>query len=188
LSAITIAQAVVLIAVALSAQRGPSHAVLIGWPLGEVMVIGALTGVAAMATGLLISAAAKTTDRAITVLPIVLVFLLVLSLGGVFQDIGNRPVLKQLGYVASTRWGFAGLASTSDLNDLQAVTGVLTHTPSVNVDDPSALFQAFRTRYRGDPLWDHSRSAWVSDAGALIGLTLVMLLAAGLVLRRDRGG
>jgi hypothetical protein len=46
------------------------------------------------------------------VLPIVLVLLLVLALGGVFPTIGDKPVLKQLGYVASTRWGFAGMAST----------------------------------------------------------------------------
>jgi ABC-type multidrug transport system ATPase subunit len=188
LGAITILQAVVLTAIALSDQGGPSHAVLLGWPLGELIVIAALTGIAAMAIGLFISAVAKTTDRATTILPIVLVFLLVLALGGVFPQIGNKPVLKQLGYVASTRWGFAGMASTSDLNDLQAVTGVLTRTPSVNVDDPNALFQAFRERYRGDPLWEHSTSAWLADAGALIGIALAALLATGFVLSRDRPG
>ena len=188
LGTVTVLQAVVLVALATVAQDGPARAVLLGWPLGEVMAIGALTGIAAMAIGLLISAWVKTTDRATTVLPIALVFLLVLALGGVFPRVGDKPVLKQLGYAASTRWGFAGMASTSDLNDLQAVTGVLTRTPSVNVDDPDALFQAFRRRYRGDARWDHSRSAWLSDAGALIGLSLAALGAAGLVLRRDRAG
>jgi hypothetical protein len=188
LGAITILQAVVLVALAFGAQHGPAHAVLLGWPLGELMVIGVLTGIAAMATGLLISAAAKTPDRATSVLPIVLVFLLVLALGGVFPQIGDKPVLKQLGYAASTRWGLAGMASTSDLNDLQAVTGVLTRTPTVNVDDPSKLFQAFRNHSQGDPLWDHTSSVWLGDAGALLGLSLVALLAAGFVLRRDRTG
>ena len=188
LGAITVLQAVVLVALALSAQHGPARAVLLGWPLGEMMAIASLTGIAAMAIGLFVSAAAKTPDRATTVLPIVLVFLLVLALGGVFPSIGNKPVLKQLGYVASTRWGFAGLASTSDLNNLQAVTGVLTRTPAVNVDDPSALFRAFRRRYRGDPLWEHSSSALLPDAAALAGITLVALLGAGVILRRDRPG
>jgi ABC-type cobalamin/Fe3+-siderophores transport system ATPase subunit len=186
LGAITILQAVVLVTLAFAAQHGPAHAVLLGWPLGELMAIGALTGIAAMATGLLISAAAKTPDRATSVLPIVLVFLLVLSLGGLFPRIGDKPVLKQLGYVASTRWGFAAMASTSDLNDLQAVTGVLSRTPTVNVDDPSVLFNAFRNRARGDPLWDHTSSAWLADSGASLGLSVVALLAAGFVLRRDR--
>ena len=188
LGVITVVQAVVLVALAMSDQGGPAHAVLLGWPVGELMVIASLTGIAAMAIGLFISAVAKTTDRATTVLPIVLVFLLVLALGGVFPQIGDKPVLKQLGYVASTRWGFAGMASTSDLNDLQAVTGVLTRTPAVNVDNPNALFQAFRERYSGDPLWDHSSSAWLADAGALIAIALAGLLAAGFVLRRDRPG
>jgi ABC transport system ATP-binding/permease protein len=188
LGAITVLQAVVLVALALSAQHGPARAVVLGWPLGEMMAIASLTGIAAMAIGLFVSAAAKTPDRATTVLPIVLVFLLVLALGGVFPSIGNKPVLKQLGYVAATRWGFAGLASTSDLNNLQAVTGVLTRTPAVNVDDPSALFRAFRRRYRGDPLWEHSSSALLPDAAALAGITLVALLGAGLILRRDRPG
>jgi hypothetical protein len=188
LGAITILQAVVLIAIALSAQHGPAHAVLLGWPLGEMMVIGALTGVAAMGFGLLISAAAKTSDRATTVLPIVLVFLLVLALGGVFPQVGNKPVLKQLEYVASTQWGFAGLASTSDLTNLQAVTGELTRTPEVNVDDPAPLFQAFREHDAADALWEHSASTWLADAGALLGLTLIGLLGAGAVLLRDHPG
>jgi ABC-type multidrug transport system ATPase subunit/pSer/pThr/pTyr-binding forkhead associated (FHA) protein len=185
LGTITILQSVVLIAIALSAQHGPAHAVLLGWPLGEMIVIGALTGVAAMALGLLISAASKTSDRATTVLPIVLVFLLVLALGGVFPAVGDKPVLKQLEYVASTQWGFSGLASTSDLNNLQAVTGELTRTPEVNVDAPGPLFQAFRQHSTEDVLWEHSPSAWLGDAGALLGLTLIGLVGAGAVLLRD---
>jgi ABC-type multidrug transport system ATPase subunit/pSer/pThr/pTyr-binding forkhead associated (FHA) protein len=188
LALITIIQAVVLVLLATAAQHGPAHAVLLGWPVGELIVMGALAGVAAMAIGLLISALAKSSDRATTVLPIVLVFLLVLALGGVFPQIGNKPVLKQLGYIASTRWGFAGLASTADLNNLQAVTGVLTRDSSVNVQDPSALFAAFRHPYRGDPLWEHSAGAWLGDAGALIALTVLALMAAWLALVRDRPG
>jgi hypothetical protein len=68
------------------------------------------------------------------------------------------------------------------------VTGVLTRNPSVNVDDPSALFQAFRNHPRGDPLWQHTSSAWMRDAGALLGLTVLALTGAGLVLCRDLTG
>lgn len=121
-------------------------------------------------------------------LPIALVFLLVLAIGGVFPQIGKRPVLKQLGYVASTQWGFAGAASTVELNDLQAVSGVLTRVESVSVDDPEPLFKAIDKGERGEPRWDHDARAWLTDAGALIGLTLVSLLATGLVLRRGDPG
>jgi ABC-type multidrug transport system ATPase subunit/pSer/pThr/pTyr-binding forkhead associated (FHA) protein len=185
LGAITVVQAAVLLALALGSQHGPARAVVLGWPLGELMVVAALTGIAAMATGLLTSAVARTPDRATSVLPIVLVFLLVLALGGVVPQIGNKPVLRQLGYVASTRWGFAGMASTSDLNDLQAVNGALTRTPTFNVDDPNELFNAFHNNVRGDPLWDHTSSAWLADVGALLGLTVIALLGTGFVLRRE---
>jgi hypothetical protein len=135
-----------------------------------------------------ISAAAGTTDRAVTLLPIVLVFLLVLALGSVFPLIGKRPVLNQLGYVASTQWAFAGFASTVDPNDLQAVSGVLTRVESVRVDNPEPLFRAVGKGDRGDPRWDHDTGAWLTACGALLGLTLVPALAAGLALRRGDTG
>jgi hypothetical protein len=158
---------------------------LTGWPLGELMVVASLAGLAAMAVGLFISAAAGTTDRAVTVLPIVLVLLLVLALGAVFPQIGERPILNQLGYLGSTQWGFAGMASTTDLNDLQAVTGVLTRVDSVQVDDPAPLFRAVHRGDRGDPRWDHDASAWLTACGALLGLTLVAAFATDLALRRN---
>ena len=188
LGVVTIVQAVVLVAIATSRQGASGDGALTGWPLGELMVVAAFAGLAAMAAGLFISAAAGTTDRAVTVLPIALVFLLVLALGSVFPQIGRRPVLNQLGYLASTQWGFAGMASTVDLNDLQAVTGVLTRVDSINVDNPAPLFRAVHQGDRGDPRWDHDANAWLTACGALLGLTLMAAFAAGLALRRDEAG
>jgi len=188
LGTVTVVQSAVLVAIATSRQGSPGDGALTGWPLGELMLVGALAGLAAMATGLFISAAAGTTDRAVTLLPIVLVFLLVLALGSVFPLIGKRPVLNQLGYVASTQWAFAGFASTVDLNDLQAVSGVLTRVESVRVDNPEPLFRAVGKGDRGDPRWDHDTGAWLTACGALLGLTLVPALAAGLALRRGDTG
>jgi ABC-type multidrug transport system ATPase subunit len=187
LGLVTVAQAAVLVALATALQHGPAHAVLLGWPLGELIVVGALTGLAAMAVGLLVSAVAGTTDRATSALPIVLVFMLVLALGGVFPQIANKPVLKQLGYIAPTRWGFAGLASTSDLNDLQAVTGVLTRNSTVDLDNPSTVSNVFNSADQGDPLWRHDATAWLTDVGALIAITVVALLFTWLALCWDRG-
>ena len=186
LGAVTAVQAVVLILLAAALQDGPQDGVLFGWPLGEVLVIGALGGIAAMALGLLVSVLARTEDRATTILPIVLVFQLVLALGGVFPDIGDKPVLKQLGYTATTQWTFAGMASTADLNDLNEVTGVLTRTPSVNVEDPSTLFDELERGDRGEPRWDHDATTWLLDATALLVLTALALLAAALALSRER--
>ena len=188
LGVITCVQAAVLVTLALLRQGGPDSAVLFGWPLGELLVVGAMTGVAAMALGLFVSAVARTPDRATTVLPIVLVVLLVLALGGVVREIGERPVLKQLGYVAITQWGFSAAASTSSLNDLQAVTGVLTRVPSVDIDNPTRLFDALGKGERGDARWDHNPSAWLRDVGALFLLTIAGLVGTWVALRREGAG
>jgi hypothetical protein len=182
------AQSAVLIALATARQYGPSYAAALGWPFGELLVVGALTGLAATALGLAISVLAKTPDRATTILPIVLILQLVLALGGVFPKIADTPVLSQLTYADGARWGFAGTASTADLNNLQAVTGVLTKTPSTRLDDPSSLFRRFAEASRGDRLWDHSPGTWLVDVGALIALALAALVGAGLVLRLDDAG
>ncbi|MGZ8740523.1 MAG: ABC transporter permease, partial [Gaiellaceae bacterium] len=188
LGLITCAQAAVLVTLALLRQGGPDSAVLFGWPLGELLVVGAMTGVAAMAAGLFVSAVARTPDRATTLLPIVLVVLLVLALGGVVREIGERPGLKQLGYVAISQWGFSAAASTSSLNDLQAVTGVLTRVPSVDIENPTRLFDALGEGERGDARWDHNPSAWLRDVGALFLLTIAGLVGTCLALRREGAG
>ena len=126
LGIVTAAQAAVLLALATSRQDGPRYAAAIGWPFGELLVVGALIGLAATALGILVSVLAKTPERATTLLPVVLIFQLVLALGGVFPKVADAPVLSQLTYADGARWGFAGAASTADLNNLQAVTGVLT--------------------------------------------------------------
>jgi ABC transport system ATP-binding/permease protein len=119
---------------------------------------------------------------------VVLIFQLVLALGGVFPKIDDTPVLSQLTYVDGARWGFAGAASTTDLNNLQAVTGVLTRARTVDVDDPGDVFRGFADASRGDRLWDHTPGIWLADQGALIALTCIALLAAALALRRDDAG
>ena len=188
LSVVTALQAVVLVVLATRRQQGPRYSSVLGWPLGELLVVAAAAGIVAMTVGLLVSVLARTPDRAITVLPIVLIFQLVLSLGGVFPKVADTPGLRQLGYVAGTRWAFAGAASTVDLNNLQAVTGVLTRVPSVGVEDPSRLFRELARGPRGDRLWDHTPAAWLGDVGAMIGLGAAALLAAGLALRREDAG
>jgi ABC transport system ATP-binding/permease protein len=181
-------QAAVLLALATARQHGPDHAAATGWPFGELLIVGALTGLAATTIGLLVSVLAKTQDRATTLLPVVLIFELVLALGGIFPNVADTPVVSQLTYVDGARWGFAGTAATADLNNLQTVTGVLTRERSAKVDDPAALFSRFGDDSRGDRLWDHTAGAWLGDTGALVALTCLALLATALALRRADPG
>ena len=119
LATLTVVQAVVLVAIATIRQRGPTDAVVLGWGPGELMVVVAVAGVASMAVALLVSAIAQTPERATSVLPMLLILHLVLSAGVVLPEIGDKPVLRELGYLSSAQWGVAAAASTTGLNELQ---------------------------------------------------------------------
>ena len=189
LGALTVVQSVVLVAIATARQHGPTDAVILGWPLGELMVAAALTGIAAMALGLLVSAASNTSDQVMSVLPILLILETILATGGLFPSVVDKPVLKQLSYGASEQWGFAATAATADLNNLQVITNRLRDIGIVNRGNVATkLERAFTTRSGGDARYEHTAKAWWSAVLALVALTIAALIAAGLVLaRRDPG-
>ena len=180
----TAAQAAVLVAIATAAQQGPVDAVVLGWARGELIVIVALAGVASMALSLLISAIVGTPDRATTLLPIVLILQFVLSAGGVLPEIVDKPVLRQVANLSSAQWGFAGSASTADLNQLQAFTDQLRDLREVDAADPGPALEALAESADPPERWAHTTSAWFTAAGALVALTVGPLGAAVIVLRR----
>ena len=184
LGVLTVAQAIVLVALATARQAGPRDAVLLGWPTGEMALVAALTGLAGMALGLLISAAATRVDRAMALLPVVLLVELVLAMGAIFPQMTAKPVLKQVAYLAGTQWGFAGIASTADLNRLQVLNDVANEFPTVDLTDPLGMLGRLAALPRGEPRWDHERDALLLAVGALAALTLAGLVGAGLALRR----
>jgi hypothetical protein len=183
LAVLTAFQAAVLVALATARQGGPIDAVTLGWPVGEVALALALTGIAAMALGLLVSALTSRTDRAMTVLPIVLVVELILAMGGVFPEVARQPGLEQLSHVAGTQWGFAATASTAGLNDLEPLNGLAEAVPTLNLAEPRTSSDV-AVALRGEPRWDHKPLTWAIDVIALAGLTLAALIAAALALRR----
>jgi ABC-type multidrug transport system ATPase subunit len=183
LAVLTAFQAAVLVALATARQGGPIDAVTLGWPVGEVAFALALTGIAAMALGLLVSALTSRTDRAMAVLPIVLVVELILAMGGVFPEVARQPGLEQLSHVAGTQWGFAATASTAGLNDLEPLNGLAEAVPTLNLAEPRTSSDV-AAALRGEPRWDHKPRTWAIDVIALAGLTLAALIAAALALRR----
>jgi ABC-type multidrug transport system ATPase subunit len=184
LGVFTAIQSAVLVAIATAAQRGPVDAVFLGWARAELIVIVALAGVASMALSLLISAIVGTPDRATTLLPIVLILQFVLSAGGVLPEIVDKPVLRELATLSSAQWGFAGSASTADLNQLQAFTDQLRDLREVDAADPGPALAALAEPVDPPQRWAHTPSAWFMAAGALVVLTLAPLGAAVIVLRR----
>jgi hypothetical protein len=185
LGVLTVLQAVVLVAIALARQDGPASGVLMGWGVGEVMIGVALGGLASMAMGLLLSSLARTSDMALTFLPMVLIVQNVLAVGGVFPEVVNKPVLEQLSYVASAQWSFSTVASTADLNQLQSATNVLRGLSDVDLRDPSAIADRLTVNAdRGARRFDHERSVWLMDVTAVLALTFAFVIATWVVLVR----
>ena len=161
---------------------------LLGWPLGELLVVAVVTGLGAMAGGLLLSASVRSADQAMTILPILLILHLVLASAGVFPTIAERPVLAQARFASTAQWGFAAAASTSDLNRLQPLNDIAQRIPTVSVERPEEVLDALLSGSRGEAEWRHRPGTWVADVVALVALALACLVAAGLVLRRSAAG
>lgn len=185
---VTIIQAVLLGAIGLARQNGPADAVLLGWPFGEMLVVLVLAGLAAMALGLLVSAAVDTVDRAMTFLPIIFVMMMVLAAGGIFPTFASQPGMRQASFLASSHWGFAGVAATVDLNDLNMIGNASVALPVIDVTDPGPLIEAVLSPRGGQLRFAHTPGAWLAANAALLTITIGLLVATGVVLRRHDGG
>jgi hypothetical protein len=182
LGLIVVYQAVVYMSISTANQHGPPDAVVLGWPLGELIVAAALIGIAAVAMGLACSSLVNSVAAAIALLPVLLIFQLLIMQGGVFE--GKKPVLYQLSFVSSAGWGYADMASTIRLNDQQAVWNIARQLSTVDTKQPEQLFNALSHRSRGNPRWNHQSGSWMRAALALLVLTAAALGIAIAALRR----
>jgi hypothetical protein len=159
-----VVQGVVITALIVARQQGPHVSNVIQPPLLELMVDMALTGVAAMVTGLVISAAVATQDKAVPVVVLVVLLQLVAT-GALFPIKGGAAVVTS---VVSVRWGFAAAASSVDVPTLM-------HGQCVE-DKPGHAFC--------DPSWRHTARAWGGNLAGLAVIIVVGTLAAAFFLRR----
>jgi ABC-type multidrug transport system ATPase subunit len=160
LGVISAVQAVVLVAIGLAGRPMPPRGVLTSFPLAEIMLGVAVLAIASMAAGLLISAAVNSSDKTLPLLVVTVLVEVVLS-GGVIRLNGSAG-LEQLAWLTPSRWGFAAVASTIDLNHV---------TPPPPGDSP-------------DPLWNHSVHAWAVSMALQLALAAVFALATWGLLRR----
>ncbi|HEV2982726.1 MAG TPA: ATP-binding cassette domain-containing protein [Solirubrobacteraceae bacterium] len=183
LGALTSAQCTVMALLALARQGSHDQGSLLQSPLPEVVLAAILAGVCGMALGLLISALVSTADQAMTVLPVVLLLELLLAMGGLFPDVIDKPVLKQLSYAASTQWAFAASASSVDLGRMQALDTIERGAPTIRLEDPIAKFQPLASSLQVRSSWKHEPDAWLEDVGFLVLIASVSIAGAGLSLR-----
>jgi ABC-type multidrug transport system ATPase subunit len=160
LGVISAAQSVVLVAIGLAGRPMPARGVLTSLPLAEIMLGVAVLAIASMTAGLLISAAVNSSDKTLPLLVVTVLVEVVLS-GGVIRLNGSAG-LEQLAWLTPSRWGFAAVASTIDLNHV---------TPPPPGGSP-------------DPLWNHSVHAWAVSMALQLVLAAAFALATWGLLRR----
>jgi ABC transport system ATP-binding/permease protein len=142
-------QAALMTVIGVAGQRMPARGVVIPSPLLELCVEMALLAIASMTVGLLISSAVNTAEKGLPLL-LVSVIIQVVCTGGVISLVG-KVGLEQIAWISPSRWGFAGIAATTNLN---VITPAQPGTPP-------------------DPLWTPTAHHWLMDMGLLVLLAAV---------------
>ncbi len=188
LGSLTAAQCAVMALLALARQGPQAPGSLLPSPLPELVLAAVLAGICGMALALVISAVASTVDQAMTILPVILVLEMLLALGGLFPNLVDKPVLKQLSYAASTQWAFSASASSVDLGRMQAFDTVAREVPRVQLDAPVTTFESLANGLGETASWQHEPATWIEDVGILLGIGALAVLAAGVAVRRRPPG
>jgi hypothetical protein len=149
LGGLTFIQAVALVLLATARADAPAGGAALGSGTLELIVAVTLAGLGVMSLGLMISALVRSSDKAMTLLPLLIIPLLVLAQPTLkLEDI---PVMQEASYLAPTQWGYAAMASTVDLNTINqsaqppgapAITpaqGRWSHTPWLWLGDTTML-------------------------------------------------
>jgi ABC-type multidrug transport system ATPase subunit len=174
---ITSIQITALVAIAVLRSGGPTTAIGPFPPLVELIGDVALTGLAAAALGLAISAIVSNSEKAMALIAVVFIFSWLFS--GASVDLQTKPVIRELSYLTSANWGFAAAASSVNLRELD---------PNSCEPPPSAPSEGSRSISSPAPAcdarWRHDVLQWSSNVAFLIVLTLVHLAVAMQALSR----
>lgn len=111
LSAATAVQVVPLAGIALIRQHAPGRGPALGSAILEILVVAVVVGVAAVATGLLVSTWATTSEKAMTVLPVVLIAQL--ALAGPWAE-GRGAGVAVMRVLVPARWAEVAVRATVD--------------------------------------------------------------------------
>ncbi len=122
----------------------------------ELFVALAVTAIVSAMVALALSSLATYSEQILLMAVLTVLFSLVLA--GALFPIASRFGLEQVAWLVPARWGFAAVASTVDVHDVN-------------------LLAAF------DDSWTHSSGRWLLDMGILVGLG-VAATACGARLRR----
>jgi ABC-type multidrug transport system ATPase subunit/pSer/pThr/pTyr-binding forkhead associated (FHA) protein len=188
LAMVTAFQVAVLVVVASWRGDGPQGGVVLPNLRLELWVAMFATGLASTGMGLLVSSLVTKADKAVTLLPLLLIPQLVLTSPDL--RIQDKPVLNQLSYAASAQWGHAAAASTIHLNQLIYNRAISLDPTVARQADPDRASDALidqvhkTTNLKVRHRWRHVRDSWLVDIGVLMALFALELLLAAYALRR----
>jgi ABC-type multidrug transport system ATPase subunit len=159
LGVISIVQSALLVLLGVAGRSMPAHgAFLTGAPLVELILGIALLAAASMCLGLFVSALVSTSEKA---MPFLVLFTMVqVILAGGVVSLAGKAGLSQLAWLAPSRWGFAAVAATVNLDKINPKVGGI-----------------------NDPLWTQTSTNWLRDMGVMIGLAAIFALLAWIRLR-----
>ncbi len=188
LAVISAVQSLILVGIGILGRKLPATgSFLHHLPLAELLIAMAVLSIVSMTLGLLISAMVNSSDKTMPLLVVGVMFQVILT-GGIFP-VAGKVGLEQIAWVAPSRWGFAAVASTVNLNVIEqlphvvpssapAASGAGSGTPAAGSSAgarPAAASDAAsgsEAAEATDPLWAHTSSAWLKDMGLLIVLGL----------------
>lgn len=119
LGGVALLQCLVMLGVVLSLRERPPEGALLPGPAGAAVELGlalAATTLCCTVLGLLISAFLRTSAQAMPLIVVLVMTLLVLS-GGLFA-LADRDALDVVSWASPSRWGYAAMAGTVDLNTI----------------------------------------------------------------------
>ncbi|MEI7643248.1 MAG: FHA domain-containing protein [Chloroflexales bacterium] len=175
LSALIIAQTLVLLGIIALRVGFPTDIGVILPPLAEIFITLLLTALAGMALGLVISAASESGDRAISIVPLALIPQILFA-GMIFKIEG---LATPLSWLTISRWSMDALGVSADLNSL---------CPMPNTDGSGSIPAGCAPGFlEAEVSFTHSLGTLLSRWGVMLLYTLICLgVAAFLLHRRDR--
>ncbi len=161
LAVISAVQAIVLVLIGLFGRKLPhTGAFLTHLPLVEIVLAIGILAVVSMTLGLLISAMVNSSDKTMPLLVVGVMFQVILT-GGIFP-VAGKAGLEQIAWLSPSRWGFAAVASTVNLNVIQQPPGVKAAGPGTLPDRSASGHTVRPTRDRPAP----AGAAGTSAAGS----------------------
>ncbi|MEQ1785869.1 MAG: ATP-binding cassette domain-containing protein [Acidimicrobiales bacterium] len=164
-------------------------------PRLELVIGVVLAGLAAMALGLFTSAMVKSQDRALVLLPLILVTQVVLSLPFLPSE---SQSLEVAGVASSARWGMATNASTVSLNQLrvkdlvgfQVLARLFGSVGDESTVDAQAekefVERTLAESAEKEPRWRHDPGIWWGNVAVLLGMIAALLAGTIWAVRRER--